>query len=188
MYLRARELCDNDRSLRSSVSVMGASGDSLSASPAWWPLRGGAEGDWWFWVKVMPSLRRLGLDCVHLSESLAICRMDRPVSEVDAGGEVDSGIVVAAVGEVMMVMAMTVCAPGHLPSNAALHVHHHRTALAPLTFRARPVGYEPGMTFFEVAVEDREGNRCASCKGSMLTGGPSAWRPAQPADVPESQT
>jgi hypothetical protein len=43
------------------------------------------------------------------------------------------------------------------------------------------------MTFIEVDVEDREGNLCASCGGSMITGGSYPSRPERPAVAPERQ-
>jgi acyl-coenzyme A thioesterase PaaI-like protein len=76
----------------------------------------------------------------------------------------------------MGAMAMRISDPGQLPATGSLHIQYHRPALAPLLFRASPLGGGRRMKFIEVAVEDAQGNRCATSQGTMVAGGSSAVR------------
>ncbi|BBY80234.1 PaaI family thioesterase [Mycolicibacterium pulveris] len=142
----------------------------------WWLPAGDTDADWLGWVNVLPFCRDLGLRCEEFTREVAVFRMARPALTPNPNGAVNGGIVVAAADQVMGAMAMRVSEPGQLPATGSLHIQYHRPALAPLLFRATPLGGGRRMKFIEVVVEDADGNRCATSQGTMVAGGSSAVR------------
>lgn len=140
----------------------------------WWLPAGDTDADWQSWVHRLPFCADLGLRCEEFTREVALFRMARPVLTPNPNGAVNGGIVVAAADQVMGAMAMRVSDPGQLPATGSLHIQYHRPALAPLLFRATPLGGGRRMKFIEVVVEDASGNRCATSHGTMVAGGSSA--------------
>ncbi len=150
--------------------------ESTEARQPWWLPAGDSDADWLAWAGALPFCVDLGLRCVELTGHSAVFVMERPVLTPNPNGAVNGGIVVAAADQVMGVMAMRVSAEGQLPATGSLHIQYHSPALAPITFRARPLGGGRRTKFVEVVVEDRAGNRCATSHGTMVAGGSSANR------------
>jgi uncharacterized protein (TIGR00369 family) len=142
----------------------------------WWLPAGDTDSDWLSWAHSLPFCRDLGLQCEEFTREVALFRMARPVLTPNPNGAVNGGIVVAAADQVMGAMAMRVSDPGQLPATGSLHIQYHLPALAPLLFRAIPLGGGRRMKFIEVVVEDANGNRCATSHGTMVAGGSSAVR------------
>jgi uncharacterized protein (TIGR00369 family) len=155
---------------------MTAASNPSNPHDAWWLPAGSTDADWLSWARTLPFCRDLGLECVHFTETSAVFRMERPVLTPNPNGAVNGGIVAAAADQVMGVMAMRVSAEGQLPATGSLHIQYHSPALAPITFRAKPLGGGRRMKFVEVVVEDRNGNRCATSQGTMVAGGSTAVR------------
>ena len=140
----------------------------------WWLPAGSTDADWISWAQRLPYCRDLGLECIDISADSAVFRMARPALTPNPNGAVNGGIVAAAADQVLGVMAMRVSAPGQLPATGALHIQYHSPAMAPITFRAKPLGGGSRVKFVEVVVEDRDGNRCVTSQGTMVAGGSSA--------------
>lgn len=153
-----------------------AAREDLSDLP-WWLPAGTGDSDWLAWAEALPFCRDLGLECLALSESSAVFRMERPVLTANPNGAVNGGVVVAAADQVMGVMAMRISGPDLLPATGSLHIQYHLPAHAPLTFRAGPLGGGRRTKFIEVLVEDKDGNRCATSHGTLVMGGSSPGRP-----------
>lgn len=150
--------------------------DDYDPREPWWLPAGDTDADWLSWVHTLPFCRDLGLVCEEFTAEVAVFRMARPVLTPNPNGAVNGGIVVAAADQVMGAMAMRVSDPGQLPATGSLHIQYHLPALAPLLFRATPLGGGRRMKFIEVVVEDANGNRCATSHGTMVAGGSSAVR------------
>lgn len=142
----------------------------------WWLPAGDTDADWQSWAHTLPFCADLGLRCEEFTRDAALFRMARPVLTPNPNGAVNGGIVVAAADQVMGAMAMRISNPGQLPATGSLHIQYHLPALAPLLFRASPLGGGRRMKFIEVVVEDAQGNRCATSQGTMIAGGSSAVR------------
>ena len=155
---------------------MSASSEGTDSREPWWLPPGDTDAHWLSWANLLPFCRDLGLQCEKFTPEVAHFRMARPTLTPNPNGAVNGGIVVAAADQVMGAMAMRVSAPGQLPATGSLHIQYHRPALAPLLFRARPLGGGRRMKFIEVIVEDAAGNRCATSQGTMVAGGSSALR------------
>ncbi|OYN76195.1 PaaI family thioesterase [Mycolicibacterium sphagni] len=142
----------------------------------WWLPTGDTDKHWLSWANALPFCGDLGLQCEEFTRDVARFRMARPTLTPNPNGAVNGGIVVAAADQAMAAMAMRISDPGQLPATGSLHIQFHRPALAPLLFRASPLGGGRRMKFIEVVVEDATGNRCATSQGTMVAGGSSAVR------------
>lgn len=153
---------------------MSESSECTDSHKPWWLPAGDTDADWLSWARALPFCRDLGLRCEELTREAALFRMARPVLTPNPNAAVNGGIVVAAADQVMGAMAMRVSDAGQLPATGSLHIQYHRPALAPLLFRAIPLGGGRRMKFIEVVVEDADGNRCATSQATMVVGGSSA--------------
>ncbi|MUL65900.1 hypothetical protein BOO86_15600 [Mycobacterium sp. CBMA 234] len=140
----------------------------------WLLPAGSTDADWRDWAGRLPYCRDLGLVCLEFTSETAVFRMAEPALTPNPNGAVNGGTVAAAADQVLGAMAMRVSAEGQLPATGALHIQFHRPALAPITFRATPLGGGSRVKFVEVVVEDRHGRRCATSHGTMVAGGSSA--------------
>ncbi|MCV7039158.1 hypothetical protein BST36_23480 [Mycolicibacterium moriokaense] len=147
-----------------------------AGNAVWWYPEDHDSGDWVAWANSLPFCRDLGLRCVEFTAASALFIMDRPALTPNPNGAVNGGIVVAAADQVMGAMTLRVSQQGMLPATGSLHIQYHRPALAPITFRAVPLGGGRRTKFIEVIVEDRYGNRCATSQGTMIAGGSNVSR------------
>jgi len=137
----------------------------------WWYPAGGAPLDWLTWANALPCCRDLGLVCTEFDTTSAIFRMERSTLTPNPNGAVNGGTVTAAADQIMGALTMRMSEPGLLPATGSLHIQFHSPARAPLTFRATRLGGGGRTKFVEVAVEDRDGNRCATSQGTTIAGG-----------------
>jgi len=143
----------------------------IASHTAWWYPAPGEMVDWLAWANALPFCQDIGLVCVELSPASATFRMERSTLTPNPNGAVNGGIVAAAADQVMGALTLRMSAKGLLPATGSLHIQFHLPARAPLTFRATALGGGQRTKFVEVAVEDRDGNRCATSQGTMIAGG-----------------
>lgn len=142
-------------------------------SVEWWHAPSGDGGDWLGWAKSLPMCQDLGLICTEISERSATFTLSEVPLSPNPNGAVNGGLVAAAADQAMGVIAVRMSPPGLLPATASLHIQFHSPALAPLTLRASALGGGRRVVYVEVAVEDRNGRRCATSQGTMVVGGSS---------------
>ena len=152
------------------ASPKGPAGSDAVQAP-WWDPQPGERADWLGWANALPFCRDVGLVCLELDDSSAIFRMERSTLTPNPNGAVNGGMVAAAADQVMGALTLRMSARGLLPATGSLHIQFHLPALAPLTFRATPLGGGRRTKFVEVVVADRHGNRCATSQGTMIVGG-----------------
>lgn len=145
--------------------------DGTAPDMAWWHPASDATEDWLSWVNALPYCRDLGLECVEFNDASAIFRMERSTLTTNPNGAVNGGTVTAAADQIMGALTMRQSETGLLPATGSLHIQFHLPARAPLTFRATVLGGGRRTKFVEVVVEDRNGNRCATSQGTMISGG-----------------
>jgi uncharacterized protein (TIGR00369 family) len=143
----------------------------VSSDRAWWYPTSDETVDWLTWANALPYCRDLGLECVELSATSGVFRMERSTLTPNPNGAVNGGTVVAAADQIMGALTMRMSSAGLLPATGSLHIQFHLPARAPLTFRATALGGGQRTKFVEVVVEDRNGNRCATSQGTMIAGG-----------------
>jgi acyl-coenzyme A thioesterase PaaI-like protein len=81
--------------------------------------------------------------------------------EVTPGGSLPSGLLAAAVDQCVSLAAVTVGAPGELPSTASFRIDYLRAALAPVSLRATVERKGRTVVFVSLEVADRDGQICA---------------------------
>lgn len=141
----------------------------MTADPSVWvPPTGPELTDWLTWASSLPLCRSLGIVCIELDVNRGVFTVaDTPLTP-NPNGSVNGGIVAAIADQAMGVMAVRGAPVGHLPATAALHSQFHSPAWAPLTVRAEVLGGGRRVRFVEVAVFDKDGNRCVTSHGTMV--------------------
>ncbi|TPG32390.1 PaaI family thioesterase [Mycolicibacterium hodleri] len=131
----------------------------------------GDDTDWVAWAGNLPLCRELGLVCLAVGARSATFVLDEVPMSPNPNGAVNGGLVATVADQAMGVIAVRMSPPGMLPATAALHIQFHSPALTPLTLRASALGGGKRVIYVEVAVEDRDGRRCATSQGTMVVGG-----------------
>jgi len=145
--------------------------EPIASDAEWWYPAPGESVDWLTWANTLPYCRDVGLVCAEFNATSAVFRMERSTMTPNPNGAVNGGTVAAAADQIMGALTMRMSEPGLLPATGSLHIQFHSPARAPLTFRATGLGGGRRTKFVEVAVEDRDGNRCATSQGTMIAGG-----------------
>ncbi|MFE3000559.1 PaaI family thioesterase [Nocardia sp. NPDC059246] len=143
----------------------------------WFPPVDRAPSAWVEWANQLPLVSGLGVVATAVTDDSVTFEVPAAPLCPNPNGSVNGGLVIAIADQVMGVVAARVAAPGQLAATGTLSTQFISPALPPLELRGAPTGGGRRVTFVEVVVYDKDGNRCAVCQGAMIAGAAARQEP-----------
>jgi len=122
---------------------------------------------WRAWADRHPSVRAINLVCTEVSADTATFVLDEVPFPANPNGAVNGGVIALAADQVMGVLAARGGPTGSAAVTAALTVHFHAPAFAPVTFRARAIPGGRSVLTIEVVAHGADGRRYSTATGTM---------------------